>query len=160
MKPRNYRVKRNMSYTRREYVTRIPDSRIVKFTMGNPAKKFEAKIRLVTLKSGQIRNQALEAARIAANRYLELHLGRSNYKFKIIPYPHQILRTKKRTMVAQADRFQEGMKLAYGSPAGVAARMKKRKTVLTVEVMEKDVQIGRDALKRGADKLPLPCRVI
>jgi ribosomal protein L16/L10AE len=48
---------------------------------------------------------------------------------KIVPYPHQIIREHKRVNVAQADRFQEGMKKAYGKPAAVAARVDRRDDV-------------------------------
>ncbi|MFQ6053924.1 MAG: 50S ribosomal protein L16 [Candidatus Bathyarchaeia archaeon] len=160
MKARNFRKIKNMSYTRRKYMRGVPGSKIVKFTMGNPTGEFDNKVELVNLRDGQIRHNAFEAARIAANRYLELKLGRENYKLKILPYPHQVLREHKRLNVAQADRFQEGMKKAYGKPVGTAARVRRGSTIITAEVHEDGIDIAKEALKRASDKFPLPSRIM
>ncbi len=158
MKARNFREIKGMPYTRRKYMGGIPGSKIVKFTMGNPARDFPYTVELVNLKDGQIRHNALESARIAANRTLE-PLGRENFFLKIIPYPHQVLREHKRINVAQADRFQEGMKKAYGKPVGVAAQVKRGKPILVAKVAEENVETAKEALKRASDKFPLPCRI-
>ena len=158
MKASNFRVKKNMSYARREYMGGIPGSKIVKFTMGNPTREFTHTVELISLKAGQIRHNALEAARIAANRVME-PLGRENFFLKIVPFPHQVLREHKRIMVAQADRFQEGMKKAYGKPVGTAARMKRGKPILIAKVDEADIDSAKEALKRASDKFPVPCRI-
>jgi len=160
LKARNFRKIKGMPYTRRKYMGGVPGSRIVKFTMGNPQGDFDYTVKLLNLKDAQIRHNALEAARIAANRLLELKLGRENYKLKIIPFPHQVLREHKRLAVAQADRFQEGMARAYGKPVGVAARVKRGEPILIAEVPEGGVEIAKEALKRASDKFPIPCRIM
>ena len=148
-----------MPYTRKEYIGGIPGSKIVRFTMGNTKEDFEYVVRLVNLKEAQMRHNALEAARVAANRVLEAVLGRKSYKLKIVPYPHQVLREHKRINVAQADRFQEGMKKAYGKPVGVAARVGRRDTVLYVEVDDEGIEAAEEALNRAGHKLPTPFRI-
>ena len=158
MKASNFRVKKNMSYTRRKYMGGIPGSKIVKFTMGNPTREFTHTVELVNLKEGQIRHNALEAARIAANRVME-PLGRENFFLKIIPFPHQVLREHKRINVAQADRFQEGMKRAYGKPVGTAARIRRGNPILIARVDEAGLDSAKEALKRASDKFPVPCRI-
>jgi large subunit ribosomal protein L10e len=158
MKARNFREIKGMPYTRRKYMGGVPGSKIVKFTMGNPTGNFPYTVELVNLKDGQIRHNALEAARIAANRTLE-PLGRENFFLKIVPYPHQVLREHKRINVAQADRFQEGMKKAYGKPVGVAAQVRRGKPILVAKVAEENVEIAKRALKRASDKFPVPCRI-
>jgi large subunit ribosomal protein L10e len=159
MKARNYRKIKNMSYTRREYMGGIPGSKIVKFTMGSPNKEFSHTLELVNLKEGQIRHNALESARIAANRMLEGNLGRDNFFLKIIPYPHVVLREHKRLNVAQADRFQEGMARAYGKAVGVAAAIKRGKPILVAKVDAEGLVFAKEALKRAAAKFPIKCRV-
>jgi large subunit ribosomal protein L10e len=158
MKASNFRVKKNMSYTRRKYMGGVPGSKIVKFTMGNPTRKFANTVELINLKEGQIRHNALEAARIAANRVLE-PLGRENFFLKIVPFPHQILREHKRINVAQADRFQEGMKKAYGKPVGTAARLRRGKSIMVARVDNDGLEAAKTALKRASDKFPVPCRI-
>jgi large subunit ribosomal protein L10e len=150
----------NMPYTRRKYMGGIPGSKITKFTMGNTQKDFPTRVSLLGLKAGQIRNNALESARIAANRVLERDLGRENFLLQIVPYPHQVLREHKRVNVAQADRFQEGMKKAYGKPVGTAARVDRGDLLIIADVEENDLNTAMLALKRAADKLPIPCRVM
>ena len=159
MNASNFRVKKNMSYARREYMGGIPGSKIVKFTMGNPNGTFTHTVELRNLKAGQIRHNALESARIAANRTLE-PLGREYFFLKIVPFPHQVLREHKRLNVAQADRFQEGMKKAYGKAAGTAARLKMNKPILVAKVDEENIESAKTALKRAKDKLPVPCRIV
>lgn len=158
MKASNYRKKKNMSYTRRKYMGGIPGSKIVKFTMGNPTREFTHTVELISLKAGQIRHNALEAARIAANRVME-PLGRENFFLKIVPFPHEVLREHKRLNVAQADRFQEGMARAYGKAVGTAARMKRGKTILIAKVDEASLGHAKEALKRASAKFPVPCRI-
>jgi len=159
MNASNFRVKKNMSYARKEYMGGIPGSKIVKFTMGNPNREFTYTVELRNRKAGQIRHNALESARIAANRTLE-PLGRDNFFLKIVPFPHQVLREHKRLNVAQADRFQEGMKKAYGKAVGTAARMKINKLILIAKVDEENLESAKIALKRAKDKLPVPCRIV
>lgn len=158
MKARNFREIKGMPYTRRKYMGGVPGSKIVKFTMGNPTADFPVTVELINLKDGQIRHNALESARIAANRLLE-PLGRENFHLKIIPYPHHVLREHKRINVAQADRFQEGMKKAYGKPVGTAAQVRRGDTILTAGVHEDNVEVAKEALRRASDKFPVPCRI-
>lgn len=159
MKARNFREIKGMPYTRRKYMRGIPGSKIVKFTMGNTSRDFPFTVELINLKDGQIRHNAFEAARIAANRLLELKLGRENFKLKIIPFPHHVLREHKRLNVAQADRFQEGMARAYGKPVGTAARVRRGAPIMTAEVQEGSIDVAKEALKRASDKFPVPCRI-
>ena len=79
---------------------------------------------------------------------------------KIVPYPHQVLREHKRVNVAQADRFQEGMKKAYGKPVGVAARLKNRATVMFTQVDAPNLGAAKEALRKASNKLPLPMKMV
>jgi len=156
---RNFRNPKGMPYTRRGYMKGIPGSKIVKFTMGNTSKEFPVKVELINLQLGQVRHNSLEAARIAANRLLELRLGGDNYFMKVVPFPHIVLREHKRVNVAQADRFQEGMKSPYGKPTGTAARVNRGEPLIVVEVEKEGVEVAKEALERAAAKFPLPSRV-
>ena len=117
------------------------------------------RVELINLMHGQIRNNSLESARIAANRQLELQLGHDLYVMKVVPFPHIVLREHKRINVAQADRFQEGMKRPYGKPTGTAARVKRGEPLIVIEVEQEGVEIAKEALKRAMDKFPVPSRI-
>ena len=159
MNARNFRNPDRMAYTRRKFMGGIPGSKIVKFTMGNTGKKFPVRVELINLEHGQIRNNSLESARIAANRQLELQLGKDLYVMKVVPFPHIVLREHKRVNVAQADRFQEGMKRPYGKPTGTAARVKRGEPLIVIEVEQEGIEVAKDALKRAMDKFPLQSKI-
>ncbi len=159
MKARNFREIKGMPYTRREFMGGVPGSKITKFTMGDPKKRFEYTVKLINLENAQIRHNALEAARIAANRFLESRLGREGYMMKVVPYPHNVLREHKRINVAQADRFQEGMARAYGKPVGTAARVMTG-DIIIAQVSKGGVEAAREALRRASAKFPAPCRIV
>ena len=71
-----------------------------------------------------------------------------------------MLREHKRINVAQADRFQEGMKKAYGKPVGVAARVDRGDTVIVAEVPDEGVEVAKEALTRAGHKLPVPFKIL
>ncbi|MDP2900005.1 MAG: 50S ribosomal protein L16 [Candidatus Bathyarchaeota archaeon] len=159
MNARNFRNPDRMAYTRRKFMGGIPGSKIVKFTMGNTSKKFPFRVELINLEHCQIRHNSLESARIAANRQLELKLGTELYSMKVVPFPHIVLREHKRINVAQADRFQEGMKRPYGKPTGTAARVKRGEPLIVIEVEAEGVEVAKEALERAMDKFPMQSRI-
>jgi len=147
-------------YTRKEYIRSIPPVLIPKFDMGNVRGSFEYVVRLVVTRSGQIRANALESARLASFRYLSRRVGDQNYHLRIVTYPHHILRENKMMAVAGADRLQDGMRLSFGTPVGRAARVHRGQCVIMVRVDEKDLEDAKEALRRAASKLPLPTRIV
>jgi large subunit ribosomal protein L10e len=61
---------------------------------------------------------------------------------------------------AHADRLQDGMRRSFGKPIGTAARVRANQTLMTVNVNSNGVEFAKEALKRGATKLPIPCRIV
>ena len=159
MKARNYREVKGQSYTRKKYIRGSPASKIVKFTMGNTSGTYKYQARLIAEKEVQIRHNALESARIAANRVLSEKLG-NNYVLKILPYPHVVLRENKMIFGAHADRLQDGMRNAFGKAIGLAARVKPKQSLIMVNVNKNGLEAATLALKRANAKLPTPCRVV
>lgn len=147
-------------YTRLEYIKSNPPVLVPKFVLGNPRGNFSTMLRLVVERPGQIRANALEAARQHANKYLSAKLGDANYFMQIVVYPHHILRENKMMAMAGADRLQDGMRLAFGTPIGRAARVQSGQTVIIVKVNEKDLEVAKEALRRAASKLSLPTRIV
>jgi len=148
------------AYTRKEYISGVPNPKIVIFDMGDPNGDFPVNVHLVAKESVQIRHNALEAARVAANQYLMEHLGRSGYHLKIRVYPHHVLREHKMAVGAGADRISKGMRMAFGKPVGTAARVKSGQIVMTARVPKDRIEIAKTALKRAGMKLPTPVRII
>jgi large subunit ribosomal protein L10e len=158
MRAKNYRAVKGQSYTRTDYVKGFPPPKINKFTMGDTKAKFEYEARLIALEKAQIRHNALEAARVAANHILMTKLE-NKYLLRILPYPHTILRENKMIFGAHADRLQDGMRRSFGKPIGTAARIRSNQTLITVNVNADHVELAKKALKLGSAKLPIPCRI-
>jgi len=159
MRAKNYREVKGQPYTRKEYMKSSPQSKITKFTMGDPHGNFTYTAALIATEAAQIRTNALEAARVATNRVLMEKLG-NNYLLQVSPYPHVVLRENKMIFGAHADRLQDGMSRAFGKPIGAAARVKPNQEIMQIKVTPEAVNIAKEALKRGSIKLPIPCRII
>ncbi|MBS3815421.1 MAG: 50S ribosomal protein L16 [Hadesarchaea archaeon] len=153
-----YRDKDRPAYTRKEYVTGIPGIRISFFDRGNTKADFPLKLSLVTKEGGQIRHNALEAARVSANRILEKEAGEGNYHLKLRVYPHQILRENPMAIGAGADRISDGMRKSFGRPIGMAARVSTGQKIITISVPKEFYGVAKKAIKRARMKIPMPCK--
>ncbi len=144
-------------YTQLKYIRGVPGSKIVIFDMGAHIEKFPVVVTLYSDEPGQIRHNALEAARVMANRYLMKRLGKNGYHLKIRVYPHHVLRENAMATGAGADRYQTGMRGAFGRPVGFAARVRAGQAIATAWVPEGQEEVAREALRRAKMKLPMPC---
>ncbi|MEM1618150.1 MAG: 50S ribosomal protein L16 [Desulfurococcaceae archaeon] len=147
-------------YTRKEYIPGIPPPKISKFEMGNIKGDYDYEVILVVEEAGQIRHNALEAARVMALKRLTTKAGENNFYLKLKVYPHHVLRENKMLAFAGADRLQEGMRLAFGKPIGTAARVYPGYEIFLARVKKEHLNIAKEALKLAASKLPLPCRIV
>jgi large subunit ribosomal protein L10e len=114
---------------------------------------------LVAQSPEQIRHNALEAARVAANKVLFDALGETGYKIHLRVYPHIILRENRMIATAGADRLQEGMRRAFGKPSGRAARVKTGQSILDIYVNRNAVDAAKKAMRVGSTKLAVACIV-
>jgi large subunit ribosomal protein L10e len=147
-----------MPYVRREYIDAIPGLRIAKFTMGKLTTGYDYILRLVSEGKVQIRQNALEAARVAANKTIE-EIGENNYFLRLVPYPHVILRENKMIATAGADRLSEGMRRAFGKPIGLAARVEPGDVILEIYVKKEFLEKAKEALRVARSKLPVKTRL-
>lgn len=157
---RSYRHFSGPAYTRREFVKGVPAIRVTFFDMGDPNGEFEVEASLVMEEAGQIRHNALEAARVAANRLLELKAGKDNYHFKLRVYPHQVLRENPIVMGAGADRVSDGMRHAFGRPIGATARVGPGQKLMTIRVKKEFSSVVKEALHRASLKISLRSRIV
>jgi large subunit ribosomal protein L10e len=157
MKGRNYRQIKGQPYTRGKYIHGTPPPKISKFMMGDLKSTFEYRMSLIAQGPVQIRHNALEAARVAANKVLFDALGETGYKIHLRVYPHVILRENRMIATAGADRLQEGMRRSFGKPSGRAARIKAGQSILDIYVNSNAVETAKQAFRVGATKLPVAC---
>ncbi|MDI9645934.1 MAG: 50S ribosomal protein L16 [Archaeoglobales archaeon] len=147
-------------YTRVEYIDGAPGPRIRMFDMGNTSADFPVMLTLVATEAVQIRDNALESARVMANKYIAKMVGSTNYKFKVRVYPHHVLREHKMAVGAGADRVSQGMRRAFGKPVGRAVQAKPGMKLMSVWVKPEHYEHAKECLRRAAMKLPTPTRII
>lgn len=155
-----YRDIKGQTYTRRKYMGGVPASRIAQFEMGNKKGEFPITLGILAKESCQIRHNALEAARIAANKYLGKMVGSNGYHLKILIFPHNVLRENKTATGAGADRVSEGMRRSFGKAIGTAARVRNEQTLIIVRTTKQHFETAKKALKKASMKLPTPCKII
>jgi large subunit ribosomal protein L10e len=150
------------SYTRREYITGIPGSKVAQHKMGDldaDPDDYPVQISLIVEEDVQIRHGSLEASRLSANRHLIKELGEGNYKMILRKFPHQVLRENKQATGAGADRVSDGMRQSFGKIVGTAARMNKGERLFTAWCEPEQAPVVKDALRRAYNKISPPCRV-
>ena len=155
---RMYRAIEGQVYTRQEYMGGIPACRITQFDTGNLREAFPLKLSLGCEEAAQVRDIALEAARISAVRVLEKNAPNA-FHLKVRRFPHQILREHKMAMGAGADRISDGMRRAFGKPVAHAVRAQLGAELLTVYTTADHVEHAKEALRKAAHKLPIPTRL-
>lgn len=160
MKGKNYRRPKNRPYVRVEYIHGAPQPKISKFVIGNPRAPYTHRVALIAENEVQARHNALEAARVAANKAIAESLSEDSYLLQVLPYPHIVLRENKMIATAGADRLQEGMRKSFGKPIGRAAVLRPGQTVMQILVQEGGIEAAKRALKVAASKLPTPCKVL
>jgi large subunit ribosomal protein L10e len=142
-----------------KYIHGSPAPKISKFNMGDLSTHFARKIHLVAREHVQIRHNALESARVSANKVLTDRWGETGYRLQLCVYPHIILRENKMIATAGADRLQEGMRRAFGKPTGRAARVENGQSIIIIHVPEDGVETAKKACEVAGTKLPMKTRI-
>ncbi|KAF2011392.1 ribosomal protein L10e [Aaosphaeria arxii CBS 175.79] len=128
---RCYRYCKNKPYPKSRFNRGVPDPKIRIFDLGRKRASvddFPACVHLVSNELEQLSSEALEAARIAANKYLVKNCGKDGFHLRVRAHPYHVIRINKMLSCAGADRLQTGMRGAYGKPNGTVARVKVRQT--------------------------------
>lgn len=122
--------------------------------MGNPMKEFSHILDLIALESVQVRDNAIEAARIAVTKALTKRLKKEGFFMKLRIYPFNILRENKQAQGAGADRVATGMSHSFGKAIGRSARVRKGKVILSVLVDQAHVEFAKEVLMEAKSKFP------
>jgi large subunit ribosomal protein L10e len=155
MKGVNYRESRGMPYVRREYIAGKPQIKIARFSSGQAKSNYDYKVELLTTEKMQIRHNALEAARLAANKTMA-KAGETTFFSTLKVYPHVFLRENKMIATAGADRLQEGMRRAFGKATGLAARIRPGQPIFEAYVTAANLNLAKDGFKVASSKLGCP----
>lgn len=155
MKGVNYREHRGMPYVRREYIAGKPQIKIARFSSGQSKNDYDYKIELLATAKIQIRHNALESARLAANKTMA-KAGEMSFFSTLKVYPHVILRENKMIATAGADRLQEGMRRAFGKATGLAARIQPGQVIFQAYCTTANLSLTKDGFKVASSKLGCP----
>lgn len=109
---------------------------------------------MVSDEKEQLSSEALEAARVACNKYLSKNAGKDSFHLRVRAHPYHVIRINKMLSCAGADRLQTGMRGAFGKPLGQVARVKIGQTLLSVRAKEQNKHHVMEALRRAKYKFP------
>ncbi len=154
---RCYRYCKNKPYPKSRFCRGVPDPKIKIFDLGRKkasADDFPLCIHLVSDEIEQISSEALEAARIAANKYISKHCGKDSFHLRVRVHPFHVLRINKMLSCAGADRLQTGMRGAFGKPYGTVARVTIGQPLISVRTKDANKAVVVEALRRSKYKFP------
>ena len=154
---RCYRVCKGKPYPKSRYNRGVPDPKLRIYDIGKkkaPVDNFPFVVHIVSDEVEQICSEALEASRIACNKYLTKHVGKENFHLRCRIHPWHVLRINKMLSCAGADRLQSGMRGAFGKSYGKAARVKIGSIIYSVRLREQHVKAALEAFRRAKNKFP------
>ncbi len=144
---------------RKSFVKALPHLSLLVYEMGNRKQHFDYTYDLVAEVDVQLRDNSLEAARQAANKYLEKTIL-NMYFFKVRVFPHNVIRENKMVAGAGADRIQKGMRLSYGRSTDRAARINVGQAVFTINVAKANASHIEEAYRRAKCKMSGKFRMV
>merc|ERR1711953_72405 len=152
-----YRYQKNKPYIKSRYCRGVPDPKIRIYDLGRKkvsVDDFPFCAHLVSDELEQVSSEALEACRIACNKYMTKSSGKDAFHIRIRVHPFHVLRTNKMLSCAGADRLQTGMRGAFGKPQGTVARVKIGQPLMSVRTYDRHKDSVIEALRRTKFKFP------
>lgn len=160
---RCYRYQKNKPFPKSRYNRAVPDSKIRIFDLGKKkatVDEFPLCVHLVSNELEQLTSEALEAARICANKYITKMSGRDAFHLRVRVHPYHVLRINKMLSCAGADRLQQGMRNAWGKPYGLAARVDIGQILFSVRTRDNNRDVVVEGLRRSRYKFPGQQKII
>ncbi len=160
---RCYRFWNGKPFPKSRYNRGVPDPKIRIYDIGNKKAEvdvFPFTVHAISMEKEQLSSEALEAARIACNKYLIKFAGKDAFHLRVRVHPWHCLRINKMLSCAGADRLQTGMRGAYGKPIGKVARVHIGQALFSVRCKEQNVKHAVESLRRAKNKFPGKQRVM
>lgn len=154
---RCYRYCGGKTWPKSRYNRGVPDPKLRIYDIGNKRAAWDAFplcVHLVSDEREQLSSEALEACRIACNKYMVKTCGKDNFHMRIRVHPWHVIRINKMLSCAGADRLQAGMRRAFGKPYGKVCRVKIGQTLMSIRTYASNIQHCLEALRRTRMKFP------
>ena len=154
---RCYRYQKNKPYPKSRFNRGVPDPKLRIYDNG--AKKarhdqFPSCVHLVCYEKEQLTSEALEAARIACNKYMVKYCGKMGFHLRMRAHPYHVVRINKMLSCAGADRLQQGMRGAFGKALCKSARVNIGSILMSVRTTEENTKHAAESLRRAKFKFP------
>jgi large subunit ribosomal protein L10e len=152
---RCYRYQKNKCFPKSRYNRGVPDSKLRIYDIGRKKaayNEFPHCVHLVSGEKEQLSSESLEAARIAANKYMQTKAGKDAFHMRMRVHPWHVLRINKQLSCAGADRLSSGMRQAWGKPYGRSARVDIGTILMSIRVKEDNLAHAKEALRRSMFK--------
>ncbi|XP_049623026.1 60S ribosomal protein L10 isoform X2 [Suncus etruscus] len=114
---RCYRYCKNKPYPKSRFCRGVPDAKIRIFDLGRKKAKvdeFPLCGHMVSDEYEQLSSEALEAARICANKYMVKSCGKDGFHIRVRLHPFHVIRINKMLSCAGADRYAGSLWKAPG----------------------------------------------
>ena len=160
---RCYRWIKGKTYIKSRYCRGVPDPKLRIYDLGRKkahVDDFPLCVHMISNEREQISSEALEAARICANKYLTKLAGKDGFHLRMRVHPWHILRINKMLSCAGADRLQTGMRGAFGKPCGKVARVAIGQILMSVRTKEANKATAIEAFRRAKYKFPGQQKII
>merc|ERR1712018_786845 len=154
---RCYRYCKKKPYPKSRFCRGVPDPKIRIYGLGSKKASvlnFPHHVVMVSDELEQLSSEALEAARICANKYLTKNIGKEAFHLRMRCHPFHVTRINKMLSCAGADRLQTGMRGAYGKPQGLVARVRIGQPLMSMRVKDHHEAHAYEALRRAKFKFP------
>ena len=154
---RCYRVCGGKPWPKSRYNRGVPDPKIKAYDIGSKKALYNELpycVHLVSKELEQISSEAMEAARVAANKVLNKVSKKDAYHIRTRMHPYHVIRINKMLSCAGADRLQTGMRGAFGKPYGKVARIDIDQIMLSIRVKKELLEAAKTALYRASKKFP------
>merc|ERR1712196_175378 len=148
---------KNKPYLKSRYCRGVPDPKIRIYDLGRKKASvddFPFCAHLTSDELEQVSSEALEACRIACNKYMTKSAGKDSFHMRIRVHPFHVLRINKMLSCAGADRLQTGMRGAFGKTYGTVARVSIGQILLSVRARDVHADSVMEALRRAKYKFP------
>merc|ERR1712022_49579 len=133
----------------------VPDPKLRIYDVGKKKaayNRFSNCVHLVCYEKEQITSEALEASRIACNKYMQTNCGRENFHMRIRIHPWHTVRINKMLSCAGADRLQQGMRGAFGKPYIKTARVAIDQVLMSIRTRPQNLEYAKEAMNRSRFK--------
>ncbi|RVD91847.1 60S ribosomal L10 [Tubulinosema ratisbonensis] len=152
-----YRYIKNKPYLKSRFCRGVPDSKLAIYDLGKKkadVMDFPLCVHMISMERENLSAEALEAARISANRYMIKHAGKDFFHIRMRVHTHHVIRINKMLSCAGADRLQTGMRGSFGKPYGRVARVEMGQVIMSVRTREGYKDQAIEAFRRAKNKFP------